>query len=181
MKKLNILKELLGTIKESMPVSEANDNNGPVNSELVNSMDYNAEEQAIRTLSIDFAKSLNDRDFEFLDGRAEYHLYTVDHLIELIKSNDEQTTADFLIENKLKVKYESCEFLSITFSENMEQATVVYNVKTCVISAEKKYFKELNKKNNLKNEISKDTPFSTTYTLFVKKEKGTWKIDKFTI
>lgn len=179
MKKLNILKEFLTTIQESIPASDPNSNNDPIDCESVNSMDYSSEEQAIRTLSIDFAKSLNDRDFEHLDSRAEYHLYTVDHLIELIKSNDEQTTANFLHENKIKAKYESCEFVSITFSENMEQATVVYNVKIYLISAEGKYFKELNKNNNTKTKISKGTPFSTTYTLLVKKEKGTWKIDKF--
>jgi len=56
---------------------------------------------------------------------------------------------------------------------------LVYNVRTTVLSADDKYFKELNKKNNKKNRISAGTPFSTTYTLLVKTVKGTWKIDKF--
>jgi hypothetical protein len=141
--------------------------------------DDTADEQAIKGLSRDFAKALNDRDFEHFDGRAEYHLYTVDHLIELIKNSDEQSTIKLFNENKIKSKYEDCEFLSITFSADQEQAVVVYNVRTCVVSADGKYFKELNKKNNKKNKISGGTPFSTTYTLSIEKERGTWKIGKF--
>ena len=48
-----------------------------------------------------------------------------------------------------------------------------------MVSADGKYFKELNKKNNKKNKISVGTPFSTTYTVTVKKEREIWKIDKF--
>ena len=48
-----------------------------------------------------------------------------------------------------------------------------------MVSADNKYFKELNKKNSKKDRISGGTPFSTAYTLLVKKEKGAWKIDKF--
>jgi len=48
-----------------------------------------------------------------------------------------------------------------------------------VVSADNKYFKELNKKTDKKNKISSGTSFSTIYTLSVKKEKGTWKVDKF--
>lgn len=179
MGKSAFIKDFLGVIQKSMLVPNDNNDTGLVDSELVNSIDTIAEEQVIKTLSRDFAQSLNDRDFVCLDSRAEYHLYTVDHLIELIKNNDEQNTMKIFYENKIKAKYEACEFLSITFSEDLEQATVVYNVKICVISAEEKYFKELNQKNNTKNKISQDTPFSTTYTLLVKKEKGTWKIDNF--
>jgi len=125
-----------------------------------------------------FVKALTDRDFECLDGRAEYHLYTVDHLIGLIKNSDEQSTIKLFNENKIKSKYEDCEFLSITFSADQEQAEVVYNLRICVVSADDKYFKKLNKKNNKNNRISGGTPFSTNYTLLVKKEKGTWKVDK---
>jgi len=170
MNKQNIIQKVLEVIQESLSVS-----NGTTLT------DDTADEQAIKGLSRDFAKALTDRDFERLDGRAEYHLYTVDHLIELIKNSDEQSTIKLINENKIKSKYEDCEFLSITFSEDQEQeqAVVVYNVRTCVVSADDKYFKELNKKNNKKNRISGGTPFSTTYTLLVKREKGIWKIDKF--
>ncbi len=181
MNKLNIIQKVLEVIQESLPVSDGtiNNNCGKVDSEAATLTDDTADEQAIKGLSRDFAKALNDRDFERLDGRAEYHLYTVDHLIELIKNNDEQSTIKLFNENKIKSKYEDCEFLSITFSADQEQAVVVYNVRTCVVSADDKYFKERNKKNNKKNRISEGTPFSTTYTLLVKKEKGPWKIDKF--
>ena len=181
MNKLNIMQKVLEVIQESLPVSDGtiNDNCGKVDSGAVTLTDDTADEQVIKGLSRDFAKALNDRDFEHLDGRAEYHLYTVDHLIELIKNNDEQSTIKLFNENKIKSKYEDCEFLSVTFNVDQEQAVVVYNVSTCVVSADNKYFKELNKKNTKKNRISKGTPFSIAYTLIVKKEKGTWKIDKF--
>ncbi len=93
--------------------------------------------------------------------------------------NDEQNTIKLLNENKIKSKYEDCEFLSITFSADQEQAEVVYKVRTCVVSAVDRYFNELNKKNNKNNRIIGGTPFSTKYTLIVKREKGTWKIDQF--
>lgn len=181
MNKLNIMQKVFEVIQESLPVSDGtiNNNCGKVDSGAATLTDDTADEQVIKGLSRDFAKALNDRDFEHLDGRAEYHLYTVDHLIKLIKNNDEQNTIKLFNENKIKSKYEDCEFLSITFSADQEQAEVVYNVRTCVVSAADKYFKELNKKNNKKNRISGGTPFSTNYTLLVKKEKGTWKIDKF--
>ncbi len=181
MNKQNIIQKVLEVIRESLPVSDGTikNNCGQVDSMAATLTDDTADEQAIKELSRDFAKALTDRDFERLDGRAEYHLYTVDHLIKLIKNNDEQNTIKLFNENKIKSKYEDCEFISITFSADQEQAEVVYNVRTCVVSADAKYFKELNKKNNKKNRISKGTPFSTTYTLLVEKEKGTWKIDKF--
>lgn len=179
--KLNIIQRVLPIILESLSVSDRSINNNcsQVDSGPVNLIDDTTDEQAIKGLSRDFAKALNERDFEHLDGRAEYYLYTVDHLIELVKNNDEQNTIKLFNENKIKSKYEDCEFLSITFSEDKEQAEVIYNVRTCVVSAEDKYFKKLNKKNYKKNRISGGTPISTTYTLLVKKEKGTWKIDKF--
>lgn len=179
MKKLNSIKEFLGIIQESRRVSDDNNDTSPVDGESVNSRDNITEEQAIKTLARDFAQSINDRDFECLDSRAEYHLYTVDHLIELIKNNDEQNTMRIFYENKIKAKYENCEFLSITFSEDLKQATVVYDVKIHVINAEENYFKELNNKSNKKTKIGKGIPFSTTYTLLAKKEMGTWKIDNF--
>ena len=181
MNKLNIMQKVFEVIKESRPVSDGtiNNNCGKVDSRSATLTDNTADEQVIKELSMDFAKALNDRDFECLDGRAEYHLYTVDHLIRLIKNNDEQNTIRLLNENKIKSKYEACEFLSITFSADQEQAEVVYNVRTCVVSADDRYFNELNKKNNKKDRIKGGTPYSTKYTLIVKKEKGTWKIDKF--
>lgn len=181
MNKQNIIQKVLEVIQESLPVSDGTikNNCGQVDSMAAILTDDTADEQAIKGLSRDFAKALTDRDFECLDGRAEYHFYTVDHLIELIKNSDEQSTIQLFNENKIKSKYEDCEFLSINFSADQEQAVVVYNVRTCVVSADDKYFKGLNKKNNKKNRISGGTPFSTTYTLLVKKEKGTWKIDKF--
>lgn len=179
MNKLNVLQKALGVIQESLPVSDrTNKSCGQVDSSAAILIDDTADEQAIKELSREFAKALNDRDFECLDGRAEYHLYTVDHLIELIKNNDEQNTKNLFKEYQIKSKYEECEFLSITFSADREQAVVVYDVRT-MISAEDKYFKKLNKKGNKKSRISNDTPFSTIYTLIVKKERGTWKIDKF--
>jgi hypothetical protein len=187
MNKLNILKKVLAVIEGSLPVLDGTSDGtvdnvcGQVNSGVMNLTDDTADEQAIKGLSRDFAKALNDRDFTCLDSRAEYHLYTVDHLIELIKNNDEQNTVKLLNENKIKSQYEDCEFLSITFSEDREQAEVVYNVRTCVVSADDKYFKKLNKKNDKKNRINEETPFSITYTLLVKKEKGTWKIGKFEV
>lgn len=181
MSKLNIMQKVLEVIQESIPVSDGtmNINCDKDDSRAATLTNDTANEQLIKGLSRDFAKAINDRDFERLDGRAEYHLYTVDHLIELFKNNDEQSTIKLFIENKIKSKYEDCEFLSITFSVDLEQAEVVYNVRTCVVSAVGKYFKELNKKNNKKNRISAGIPFRTKYELLVKKEKGTWKIDKY--
>ncbi|MDD2233765.1 MAG: hypothetical protein PHZ11_01380 [Desulfitobacteriaceae bacterium] len=183
MNKLNIIQKVLEVIQESLSVSDGSINNNcsQVDSGTATLTDDTVDEQAIKELSREFAKTLNDRDFESLDGRAEYHLYTVDHIIELIKNNDEQNTIRLFKENKIKSKYEDCEFLLITFSSDQEQAVVVYNVKTCLISAESKYFKELNKKSNNKNRISKGNSFSISYTLIVKKERGTWKIDKFEV
>jgi len=183
MNKQNIIQKVLEVIQESLPVSDGTikNNCGQVDSLAATLTDDTVDEQAIKGLSRDFAKALTDRDFERLDGRAEYHLYTVDHLIELIKNSDEQSTIKLFNENKIKSKYEDCEFLSITFSADQEQAVAVYNVRTCVVSAVGKYFNELNKKNNKKNSISNGTPFSTTYTLSVKKERGTWKIGKFEV
>ena len=178
MNKLNIMQKVMEVIQESLPISDGTNNCGKGDSGAATLTDDTADEQEIKGLSRDFAKALNDRDFESLEGRAEYHLYTVDHLIKLIKKNDEQSTIKLFNENKIKSKYEDCTFLSITFSADQEQTVVVYNVRTCVVSADDKYFKELNKKNK-KNRISRGTPFSTTYTLLAKKEKGTWKIDKF--
>ena len=180
MNKLNIIKKALAVIQGSLPVSDRtiNYNCSQDVTGAADLMDDTTDEQVIKRLSRDFAKALTDRDFERLDGRAEYHLYTVDHLIELIKNNDGQNTIKLFNENKIKSKYEDCEFLSITISADQEQAVLVYNVRTTVLSADDKYFKELNKKNNKKHRISAGTPFSTTYTLLVKKVKGTWKIDK---
>lgn len=181
MSKLDIVKKILAVIQGSQPISDRtiNPDCDQVDSREVKLMDGTVEEQEIKRLSRDFAIALKDRDFEHLDGRSEYHLYTIDHLIELIKNNDEQNTVNFIKENKIKSKYESCEFVSIAVSTDREQAEVVYNVITCVVSADDKYYKELNKKNNKKNRISEGTPYRTTYTLLVKKEKGTWKIDQF--
>ena len=181
MNKQHILQKVLEVIQESLPVSDGTikNNSGEGDSTAENLTENTAEEQAIIDLSRDFAYALTERDYETLDGRAEYHLYTLDHLIELIKKSDEQGTIKLFNENKIKSKYEDCEFLSIDFSEDQEQAVVIYNVRTCVVSADGKYFKELNKKNKKKNKISDGTPFSTTYTLTVKKEREIWKIDKF--
>ena len=183
MNKQNIIQKVLEVIQESLPISDGTiqNNCGQVDSMAATLTDDTEVEQAIKGLSRDFAKALTDRDFECLDGRAEYHLYTVDRLIQLIKNNDEQNTIKLFNESKIKSKYEDCEFLSITFSADQEQAEVVYNVRICVVSANDKYFNMLNKKNNKKNKISGGTPFSTTYTLLVKQEKGTWKIDKFEV
>lgn len=181
MNKQNIIQKVLEVIQESLPISDGtiNNNCGQVDSMAATLTDDTEVEQAIKALSRDFAKALTDRDFECLDGRAEYHLYTVDQLIELIKNNDEQNTIKLFNENKIKSKYEDCEFLTITLSADQEQAEVVYNVRICVVSGNDKYFNELNKKNNKKDKISRGNSFSTNYTLLVKKEKGTWKIDKF--
>jgi len=183
MNKLNIIQKVFEVIQESLPAPDGtiNDNcdGGKADSRPATLTDDTVNEQAIKELSKDFAKAINDRDVACLDGRAEYHLYTVDHLIRLIKINDEQNTLKLLNENKIKSKYEDCEFLSITFSTDKEQAEVVYIVRTCVVSADDKYFRELNKKNKKNDRIKAGTPFINKYTLLVKKEKGTWKIDKF--
>lgn len=181
MNKQNMIQKVWEVIQEALPVSDGttNKDSGLVDSMAAILTDDTEDEQAIRDLSRDFAQALTDRDFEHLDSRAEYHFYTLDHLIDLIKNSDEQSTIKLFNDNKIKSKYEDCEFLSITFSANLEQAVVVYNVRTCVVSAEGKYFKELNKKGNEKNKISDGTPFGTTYTLTVKKERGICKIDKF--
>lgn len=177
----NVINKLFEVIKESITISDdvANKSYSQIESGSKMLTDDIENEQAIKKLSMDFAKALNDRNFEYLDGRAEYHLYTLDYLIELIKNNDEQNTINLFNENKIKSKYEDCEFLTITLNEDKNQAEVVYNVRTCVISAEDNYFKLLNKKNNKKNQISAGTPFTNCYTLVLKKEKGIWKIDKF--
>jgi hypothetical protein len=180
MSKLSILKNVLEVIQESLPVSDSNIDT-QVNNEEAKTIDDSAHNMPIMELARDFAKILNDRNFECLDGRAEYHLYTVDHLIELIKNNDEQNTINLFRENKIKSRFEDFELLSVTFSADQGQAEVVCNVRTCIISAEDKYLKGLNKKTNKKNRISAGTPFCTTYTLLVKNEKGTWKIDKFEV
>jgi len=176
----HILQKVLEVIQESLPVSDGTiNNNSDQNDGVATTFTDDLEnEQAIKDLCRDFAKVLNDRNFERLDGRAEYHLYTMDHLIRLIKNSDEQSIIKLFNENKIKSKYEDCEFLSVTFSEDHEQAVVVYNVRTCVVSADGKYLKELNKKSNRKNKISLGTPFSTTYTVTLKKEREIWKIDK---
>lgn len=137
------------------------------------------DEQIIKELTKAFAWNLNERDYKNFDGRAEYHLYTVDHLVELIKNNDEQNTAKFFKDYKIKSQYRDCEFLSINFSTDRIQAEVVCNVTICITSAEDKYFKELNKTNQIK--ISPGTPFRKTYKLLINDEKGSWKIDSFKI
>nr|WP_148265273.1 hypothetical protein [Desulfosporosinus orientis] len=179
MSKLDILRKILGAVEESMPVSDerTNHKDNQVKSRPKKLTD-NPEEEAIRALAQEFAKALNNRDYEHLDGRAEYHLYTMNHLIELVKNNDEQKTIKLFNENKIKSKFEDCEFISITFSTDPEQAVVVYNVRTCLDSAAEKFFNELNK-NNKTNTIKSGTPFSTVYTLVVKKEKGAWKVNNF--
>lgn len=183
MNKLDIIKKVLAAINESLIVSDETINNNCIqaDSERANRKEDSVDELVIKDISRDFAKALSDRDFEHLDARAEYHFYTVDHLIELLKNNDEQSTLQLFNENKIKSQFNDCEFLSITFNENKEQAEVVYNVQTCVLSADDKYFKVLNKKNNKKNKISNGTPFSTTYQLALKKQKGSWKIDKLEV
>ncbi|MDQ7095149.1 hypothetical protein REC12_16245 [Desulfosporosinus sp. PR] len=181
MSKMDIIKKFLTVIQESQPAPapdrSINDNYEPVDKEEENIM-ATSEEETVKELARNFAQALTERDFEHLDGRAEYYFYTVDYLIELIKNNDEQSTIKLFKENKIKSKYENCEFLSIIFSADREQAEVVYKIMTSLLNADDKYFKELNKKNSKKTRISQGTPFSTTYTLLVKKEKGTWKIDK---
>lgn len=177
----NLINKLFEVIKESITSINENMNNScdQIDSGAATLTDDIENEHEIKRLCRDFAKTLNDRNYEQLDGRAEYHLYTVDHLIELIKNNDEQNTIKLFNENKIISKFEDCEFLKITLSEDKEQAEVIYNVRTCIISAEDKYFKSLNKKNNKKMRISEGTPFTNCYTLAVKKEKGVWKIDEF--
>jgi len=183
MNKLNIIQKVFEVIQESLPVPDGtiNDNydGSKVDSRPATLTDDTVNEQEIKELCEDFAKAINDRDVAYLDGRAEYHLYTVDHLIRLIRTNDEQNTLKVLNENRIKSKYEDCEFFSINFSADHEEAEVIYVVRTSVISADDKYFKQLNKKNNKNDRIKPGTPYSTKYTLLVKKEKGTWKIDKF--
>lgn len=178
--KLDILRKVLGVIQESQPGAEEKTNSGgdQVKSRPAALTDNLGEEKAIRALAREFAQAINNRDYETLDGRAEYHLYTMDHLIELVKNNDEQRTIKLFNENKIKSKYEDCEFISITFSADPEEAVVVYNVRTCLISAEEKFFKELNKSNKTKA-LKSGTPFTTPYTLIVKKEKGAWKVNGF--
>ncbi|WP_088189147.1 hypothetical protein [Desulfosporosinus sp. FKA] len=179
--KTEVLKKVLTDILGSLIAQDKtiDNNTRPDDNHNVVKIEDTEEMLVIKRVCHDFAKALTERNYESLDGRAEYHLYTVDHLIKLVKNNDEENTIKILTDNKIKSKYEDCEFLSITLSENQEEAEVVYNVKTCVISAEDKYFKELNKKNNKKNRIVRGTPFSTAYTLLIKKEKGTWKVDNF--
>jgi len=145
MSKLNFVQKVLEVIQESMPVSDGtiNSNCGKDDSRAATLTNDTEDEQLIKGLARDFAKAINDRDFEHLDGRAEYHLYSVDHLIELIKNSDEQSTINLFKENKIISKYEDCEFLSITFSADQEEAEVVYNIRTCVVNAAGKYFKEL--------------------------------------
>lgn len=180
MNKHSFVNKLLTVIQGTPPGPDGTTNNcSQEEREVVNLKEESADEQAIKALARDFAKALTDRNFEALDGRAEYHLYTVDHLIELIKNNDEQNTIRLFNENKIKSRYEDCKVISINFSADQEQAEVIYDIKTCVLSAEDKFYKELNKNNNKKNRISGETPFNTTYKLLVKKEKGTWKVDKF--
>ena len=104
MNKHHILQKVLEVIQESLPVSDGTINN---NSDQDDNMataltDDTENEQAIKDLCWDFAKVLNDRDFEHLDGRAEYHLYTMDHLIKLIKNSDEQSIIKMFKENKIK-------------------------------------------------------------------------------
>ena len=108
MSKLDIMQKVFDVIQEALPVSEEtiNNNRGTVDSGAATLTDDTVDEQVIKGLSRDFVKALNDRDFEHLDGRAEYHLYTVDHLIKLIKNNDEQNTIKLFNENKIKSKYE---------------------------------------------------------------------------
>ncbi len=181
MDKQSILNKLCEVIKESVIITNETINNScnQIDAGAATLTDDIENEQAIKRLSRDFAKVLNDRDYKQLDGRAEYHLYTVDHLIDLIKNNDEQNTIKLVNENKIKSEYEDCEFLTITLSEDKEQAEVIYNVRTCITNAEAKYFNSLNTKDNKKSRISVGTPFTNCYTLVVKKEKGAWKIDKF--
>ena len=177
---LSILKRVLEIIQESMPATDQtiDPNNHAENLRGTKSFQI-SDTDAIKNLARDFAKVLNDRDFNALDSRAEYHLYTVDHLVELVKNNDEQNTLKAFKSYKIQSKYEDCEFLSITLNKGQDQAEVVYNVITCVVSADDKYFKELNKKRGKEDQITPGTPFSTPYTLSVKKEKGIWKVDQF--
>lgn len=170
MSKLNILKKTLEVIHESLP--EPIDTNAGGINEV-------SEEQAIKELAKEFAKALNDRDFQSLESKAEYHLYTVDHLIELIKANDEQNTIKLFKEYKIISRYEDCNFLAITFDEELQQAEVVCNVRICLIDASANYFKELNKKRDKESLISAGVPFEIKYVLGVKKVKGIWKVDSF--
>lgn len=180
MNALSILKRVLEIIQESMPASDQtiDPNNHYENLKEAKSFQI-SNTNAIKNLARDFAKVLNDRDFDALDSRAEYPLYTVDHLVELVKNNDEQNTLKAFKSYKIQSKYEDCEFLSITLNKSQDQAEVVYDVITSVVSADDKYFKELNKKMGKENQITPGTPFSTPYTLSVKKEKEIWKVDKF--
>jgi hypothetical protein len=180
MNALSIIKKVLEIIQESMPAPNQTIDytNHEENLEGAKSFQM-TDTSAITNLARDFAKALNDRDFNSLDSRAEYHLYTVDHLVELVKNNDEENTLKTFKNYKIQSKYEDCEFLSITLNNSKDQAEVVYNVITCVVNADDKYFKELNKKRSKENQITQGTPFSTSYTLSVKKEKGLCKVDKF--
>ena len=177
---LSILKRVLEIIQESMPASDQTIDPNKHEENLKGAKSFQTSyKDAIENLARDFAKVLNDRDFNALDSRAEYHLYTVDHLVELVKNNDEQNTLKAFKSYKIQSKYEDCEFVSITLNKSQDQAEVVYHVITCVMSADDKYFKELNKKRGKEDQITPGTPFSTPYTLSVKKEKGIWKVDKF--
>lgn len=181
MSKLKILREVLEAIQKAQPIEDTNvmNTSNQAGGESVNFIEETQEEKEITTLSRNFAKALNDRNYEHLDGRAEYHLYTVDHLIKLIKNNDEENTKKLLTENKIKSKFEDCEFISLEFNDDRMEAEVVCNVRIRMVEATENYLKTLNKKNNKKNQISAGNSFRTTYKLVVKNEKGCWKIDKF--
>lgn len=86
MDKRDILKSILKAIQESRTGSEGtiDFSSGQGDGGTAKSGDEQADEQAVMSLSWEFAKALNDRNFERLDGRAEYYFYTLDHLIDLL-------------------------------------------------------------------------------------------------
>ncbi|HEX3015206.1 MAG TPA: hypothetical protein VHQ46_02300 [Desulfobacteria bacterium] len=140
--------------------------------------DRNPEVAAVRKLCDEFAARLNNRDYTNLDGKAEYHLYTVDHIKELLKQKDEKRTLKHYKGNKLTTKYEGCQFVSIVFNRVLDHAEAIFNVHFRIVTAADKYLNSLGCGNN-KFSLGNGIPVEQLYKLTLHKPQGMWKISSF--
>jgi ketosteroid isomerase-like protein len=134
---------------------------------------------AAKQLAEEFAKTLNERDYTNINGKAEYHLYTQQFTDSLVKAGDEQATIKVYKDNQIKSKYDSSEISSMVFNKEYTQCELAYVVKAHITEASDAFLKNISSSIKGGGQLGKNAVFSREYQLTLKKDKDKWKIDNF--
>ena len=141
-----------------------------------------AEDKQVVTakqLAEEFAKTLNERDYTNINGKAEYHLYTQEFTESLVKGGDEQATIKVYKDNQIKSKYDSSEISSMVFNKEYTQCVLEYSVKAHITEASDAFLKNISSSIKGGGQLGKNAIFSREYQLTLKKDQDKWKIDNF--